>query len=63
MFFEFVTKRKEHIFLNVLQILYITPDKNNDGTVIVDTIGVDYRSNEPYESMKTRLQEVTGFKS
>ena len=60
MFFEFMTKKKEKISLNLLHILFITSDKNGDA-VIVDTFGMDYKTTEPYEEVKTRLKQLQDF--
>ena len=62
MFFEFETVKKEKIALNLQHILFITPGKQN-GAVIVDTLGMDYKTNESYEDVLHRLKHLEFFKT
>lgn len=56
MFFEFTTRKKEIVSININKILFITTTKF--GTCILDDEGNDYESNESYESFMQRLFET-----
>ena len=61
MFFEFITKNNEQIAININLILCITSYKNT--TIIYDTDGNDYRTNESYTSIINRLNDLKSLKT
>ena len=61
MFFEFITKNNEQIAININLILFITSYKNT--TIIYDTDGNDYRTNESYTSIINRLNDLKSLKT
>ena len=61
MFFEFITKTNEQIAININLILFITSYKNT--TIIYDTDGNDYRTNESYTSIINRLNDLKSLKT
>lgn len=56
MFFEFITRKKEIVSININKILFITATKY--GTCIIDDEGNDYECNESYESFMERLYDL-----
>lgn len=56
MFLEIETIHNEKVLLNVEHILYIAKDKKS--TIIFDTCGVDYRTNEDFISLSNRLEHL-----
>lgn len=56
MFIDFLTRKKESVFLNVSYILFVTPDR--DGCVIFDITGNDFSLKESYESVMERINAL-----
>ena len=56
MFIEIETVKGEKVFLNVKHILFVTQYKNV--TVVFDELGNDYRVDEPYSSVCSRINEI-----
>ena len=56
MFFEFLTKRNEKVYMNINHIVFITPTKN--GALIVDVTSNDYETLESYDELISRLSQL-----
>ena len=54
MFIEILTKKKELVYLNISNIIFITPTKNS-GSLIVDTYGNEYETLECYKDIVQKI--------
>lgn len=58
MFIELITKKGEKFRLNVNKILYYTPNKSGNGTIIFDTEGLDYEVTISYDEVTRKIDRL-----